>query len=273
MTQGNYYPGSIAYLADASKMWERGADGVWHEKNDTTASDIINNIQTNLIDYIDTNGQCVLNAPVRTIQVRSEDDLALIVAAGYGAGTRAYLPDESTMWECDAAGQWHDVTTNVSEDIQAAVTEWLDDHPEATTTVTDGSITKQKLDANLQGTVDDVAELQELTGNAHKIVFTEGGYVNATKNPLTYAVTAEETYRYAIIDCQPGDTFVLNGHAVASTSGAARLWVFGGEGGARVDISPGGVDVDNLILTAPEGAEKLVINQKVEWEDCFTGTP
>lgn len=44
--------------------------------------------------------------------------------------------------------------------IAAAVDDWLDDHPEATTTVEDGSITKAKLDSNLQGTVDDVSDLK-----------------------------------------------------------------------------------------------------------------
>ena len=43
--------------------------------------------------------------------------------------------------------------------IEGAVNDWLDDHPEATTTVQDGSITKAKLDSDLQGTVDDVGKL------------------------------------------------------------------------------------------------------------------
>ena len=46
------------------------------------------------------------------------------------------------------------------EQIESAVSDWLDDHPEATTTVQDGSITKAKLDSNLQGTVDDVSDLK-----------------------------------------------------------------------------------------------------------------
>ena len=45
-------------------------------------------------------------------------------------------------------------------EIQNSVEGWLDDHPEATTTVQDGSITKQKLDQNLQQTVDDVGDLK-----------------------------------------------------------------------------------------------------------------
>lgn len=46
------------------------------------------------------------------------------------------------------------------EVIQSSVEGWLDDHPEATTTVQDGSITKAKLDQNLQSTVDDVGDLK-----------------------------------------------------------------------------------------------------------------
>lgn len=46
------------------------------------------------------------------------------------------------------------------EVIQNAVEDWLDDHPEATTTVEDGAITKAKLNADLQNTVDDVSALK-----------------------------------------------------------------------------------------------------------------
>ena len=47
-----------------------------------------------------------------------------------------------------------------AETIEAAVSDWLDDHPEATTTVEDGAITKAKLDSDLQDTVDDVSDLK-----------------------------------------------------------------------------------------------------------------
>lgn len=52
--------------------------------------------------------------------------------------------------------------------IDSAVSDWLDDHPEATTTVEDGSITKAKLDSNLQGTVDDVADLKSAVTDNEK---------------------------------------------------------------------------------------------------------
>ena len=43
--------------------------------------------------------------------------------------------------------------------IEQAVTDWLDDHPEATTTVEDGSITEEKLASDV---LDDLAEIDEL---------------------------------------------------------------------------------------------------------------
>jgi len=46
------------------------------------------------------------------------------------------------------------------EAIADAVYDWLDEHPEATTTVEDGSITKAKLDNDLKDTVDEVSELK-----------------------------------------------------------------------------------------------------------------
>lgn len=44
--------------------------------------------------------------------------------------------------------------------IKSSVDAWLEDHPEATTTVQDGAVSYAKLDDNLQDTVDDVPELK-----------------------------------------------------------------------------------------------------------------
>lgn len=48
-----------------------------------------------------------------------------------------------------------------SDDIQTSVDGWLDDHPEATTTVEDGAITLAKLNS---GAVATVAETQTYLG-------------------------------------------------------------------------------------------------------------
>lgn len=66
---------------------------------------MINTIATNQINYVDANGHIVFNVAVQTIQVRSAADLALLT--GFGPGTRAYLADESKMWEYGADAQWH----------------------------------------------------------------------------------------------------------------------------------------------------------------------
>lgn len=51
------------------------------------------------------------------------------------------------------------VAKPTDEQITTAVDAWLDDHPEATTTVEDGSITRAKLNSSLQETVDGASEI------------------------------------------------------------------------------------------------------------------
>lgn len=63
------------------------------------------------------------------------------------------------------------IQDNISpEHITQAVNQWLEDHPEATTTVMDGSITRQKLDSELNSYLDSVdSEIGELKENLTEI--------------------------------------------------------------------------------------------------------
>lgn len=64
--------------------------------------------------------------------------------------------------------------------IEAAVSDWLDQHPEATTTVEDGSITKAKLDNTLAGAIDDVGDLKtEIDAVENAIDDLEAGSLSA----------------------------------------------------------------------------------------------
>lgn len=55
---------------------------------------------------------------------------------------------------------WMDVDIHIDpEEVEPIVTEWLDEHPEATTTVQDGSITRAKLNSALQNTIDSKYEM------------------------------------------------------------------------------------------------------------------
>lgn len=74
--------------------------------------------------------------------------------------------------------------------IEAAVSDWLDQHPEATTTVQDGSITNAKLDASLRETVAEVGDLKTaITGNPATASNTGSG-----AKYISYPITDGETY-------------------------------------------------------------------------------
>ncbi len=84
----------------------------------------------------------------------------------------------------DAEGNAYQVPASAlalsSEDVTAAINAWLAAHPEATTTVTDGSITMQKLAIDVTGAFqslsDDIDDLETALGN--KVPYPQTGGVN-----------------------------------------------------------------------------------------------
>lgn len=84
--------------------------------------------------------------------------------------------------------------SNVDPEVIAeAVSDWLDAHPEATTTVEDGSITKAKLDEDLQETVDDVDDLKSAITQLEG--FTDN-LIDGYSSNLALLGTIEETKYY-----------------------------------------------------------------------------
>lgn len=53
----------------------------------------------------------------------------------------------------DGKTKWEDYGLPTDEQTQAAIDNWMNDHPEASTTVQDGSITKAKLNASLKAEI------------------------------------------------------------------------------------------------------------------------
>ena len=99
--------------------------------------------------------------------------------------------------------------------ITNAVNDWLDDHPEATTTVQDGSITKVKLDNNLQVKVD------ELDSVKSAIESLDGG---TTGQVLRKKSNTDKDFEWASV-AQPTDAQVdsavegwLDDHPEATTT-------------------------------------------------------
>ena len=88
----------------------------------------------------------------------------------------------------EVSGSWSAVGLSPAE-IKAEIDAWLDEHPEATTTVEDGAITYAKLNSSLRGLADKVPALEEematkanvdgyyeqmTAGNAEQLVSTVG---------------------------------------------------------------------------------------------------
>lgn len=107
--------------------------------------------------------------------------------------------------------------------------------------------------------------VQEVIDAVHGIeVFCvdSNGYI-ATGDAATTVNTDAPEYspnlKYAVVTCQPGDVFTLNG-----TGGAtARLWCFVGQNGENIRHAGQNVTGEDLEIVAPSGAVKLVVNMNV----------
>lgn len=110
--------------------------------------------------------------------------------------------------------------------IQGAVDAWLDDHPEATTTVEDGSITKAKLDSSLQGTVDDVGALKSQMSQMSAIDTAQSTDIGKALSPKTVTNGKVTEWQYKSISGGGGGGAVedvqINGVSVVS-DGVAEI--------------------------------------------------
>ena len=120
------------------------------------------------------------------------------VAADTGA---RYMFDES-------AGQWNE--TDSPDQIDAAVQAWLDDHPEATTTVQDGSITKAKLH-------DDLAD--EIEQNTADVGVLKSALNTVEDDYYAEVIAGETAYPYTVVQGNiAGDGTFVDGVAYAMYS-------------------------------------------------------
>lgn len=91
--------------------------------------------------------------------IDSESDISSL-PTGVADGSTAYTKDLSKIY-LFKNGSWTEVEDGPSDaQIKQAVDDWLDEHPEATTTVEDGAINYAKLDNELKAKADDVDELK-----------------------------------------------------------------------------------------------------------------
>lgn len=109
------------------------------------------------------------------------------------------------------------------DQITTAVNEWLDDHPEATTTVEDGAISYAKLNSSLQGTVDDVGTLNTEIQNKANV---DGSYSTLTAGnaeQLVSTVGVEESTPY-LFRTTGGSADVGDRVKVSEITGGTVAW-------------------------------------------------
>ena len=115
------------------------------------------------------------------------------------------------MTNGDGTTQWTNQGTPTAEQVETAVDDWLDEHPEATTTVEDGSLTLQKFSDNLKlatvndyatpemygavgdGTTDDTAAIKAMLASGKRVyVFSKANY--KISEPIDFSGNQLEIY-------------------------------------------------------------------------------
>ena len=161
-------------------------------------------------------------------------------------------------------------------DITAAVDDWLDDHPEATTTVEDGSITRAKLASGLEEDIADLEQdtsdlksaINESTTNKNAPVYTyiytgqaSSGYINRN----TAAVVSNSDYEYLELP-KSAYCYIIAGDY--SKNSALTPVVYVNENGQKVGednlSDSGGLYTSGYTLTYPTGATKALITRKTD---------
>lgn len=117
----------------------------------------------------------------------------------------------------------------------------------------------------VRGQIGDLkSALEGITGDEIIDGWTNGKYVKMTDSPIVLDPTSQNTsiipssqYRYTVVDCSSGDVFTINGYG-----GGVYLWGFIGSDDEIIKRSAGTTLGENLVIIAPEGSVKLLLNDK-----------
>ena len=135
-----------------------------------------------------------------------------------------------------------------------------------------GGTTYDLQDTKAQTEVSDLRSALEYTNNVKMILWEDGCYIPSDTSPVNINTrTQGATWRCALIECQEGDTFTLN----ITGGGTPLAWVFVTSTGAHISGYKSGynVTVSDLVITAPENAAYLVLNDKAKSKDSYIGIP
>lgn len=97
--------------------------------------------------------------------------------------------------------------------------------------------------------------LQSQTGIISKV---EGSYINLTTDPVSLTPVANALWSHSIVSCAEGDKFIIN----ADGGQSPRAWGFLDSANHVLSVCDASTVVEDLELTAPTNAVKLIINDR-----------
>lgn len=106
-----------------------------------------------------------------------------------------------------------------------------------------------------------VAIVDEQIANASKSVeytMSEYGYYRLSVSPIDLNPTTSNSFMCISIKCAEGDRFIVDGDSYGD---AARLYAFIDSNNAILSVAPPNASYSNLLITAPTGATKLLVNR------------
>ena len=197
--------------------------------------------------------------------------------------------------------QLHEITVDGLEELtrryntlESLLREWYNTHSEdianqLTTAIADfNSAAEAKSQALLDSWPADYSELVTwvndlkrdlnyvnnglmLIAGSKNILFTYGHYIRTNQSIGTacdMVVRDSDALAYAVIDCNEGDEFIING----TGSGTARLWCFVDIDNVILDAALADITGTNLKKVAPPNTKKLIINSTIEdLGNCIKG--
>lgn len=102
------------------------------------------------------------------------------------------------------------------------------------------------------------------------INWTEGSRIVTNTDTVSLTPVSDSTFRYAIVNCSEGDIFTVN---LVGTA-ASRPWAFINSSNAAIYMATPATEeltATNLVIIAPHGATKLILNDKLKTGTCYYG--
>lgn len=152
------------------------------------------------------------------------------------------------------------VSESVIREVQTIVEDYIEDHPGLFVVDDTLTVSGEAADAKVTGRrIGDIESALTDGLSTNIIKWTENAYIKDNVSAGTVVSLTPATlagYRCAVVDCEPGDRFVIN--AVGKST--PRAWAFLDSSNALLTVSPTMKTYTNYLIIAPENAAKLVLN-------------